>query len=483
MGASSLQRLLAKLLTAKFAAIATAVAAIASPTVSAPGIELFRKVGKDGQRCADCHSPDGIEIGVFNFPQDDIERRARNHLDAADARRIAGLLTKRPSLSHPVNPETERPLQPGHFLLPGETAVQRDGEFAAEIAKLVPGLGGPPIRTKAQAFKTRDRLLALDPRTVPVGIPFNHLSEDVFHGPAHATIADWIPDVGIGLTPEILRLQDAYLAKPTEQNLADLEKSVAGIVPKSQIHQLALAKYRALLLLTHAIRKGGPAAIRMGRVKLIGPGNPFWDIAEVTRLNTQADPRMLAMPESVSEKKRDVPLAQQFHELRLPWFWAGWTVDPTLSHIPAGFSRTGVRGDYFTDFLWSDGPYPAHMAYMMSKKLVDSAYGPQETPSPIRRHYELQFSNFLLGDHLTADDPNWRSIRPKVFKLADNAFRLSLLLLQDDIEKTGACLRPESQLTQIEAMRRFFRVGGEQKDLDLCDAIAVQLKTARVEGR
>jgi hypothetical protein len=135
-------------------------------------------------------------------------------------------------------------------------------------------------------------------------------------------------------------------------------------------------------------------------------------------------------------------------------------------------------------FLWSDGPYPIHMAFMLSKKLVEDGYGVRSGARGLPRHYEIQFSNFLIGDPLLTDDPAWRSIRPLVYKVSANAFRLALLLLDADLDRSGACIRPESQLTQIDAMRHFFRAGGgDEKDLALCDRVGSRLKAAHVDGR
>ncbi|MHB8636985.1 MAG: hypothetical protein ACYC96_11010 [Fimbriimonadaceae bacterium] len=468
----------------KVVVAALSVVAIATPTLSSPGLKLFRKAGRDGNRCANCHSPDGIEISAFGFATSDVVRRAGAHLDAADSELIAKYLRSSRIARHPLKPDSARPLQPGGAVLPGHTAAAREIAFARELGRLVPELCGAPIRSEAVALRARDRLLKLDPRTVPIGIPFNLLSEDGFHGPKHATVADWIPDVPINLTPELLRLQDAYLADPSDRNLAAMETAVAAMPPQSSFQQLALAKYRSLLLLQNAIRHGGPKAARLDHVRLVGPGNPFWEVAEVAHRNSLGDTQMLSVPAAVLDKKRTVPMAQQMREIRLPWYWIGWSVDPTLAHVEKGLSRTGVRADYFTKFLWSDGPYPIHMAFMLSKKLVDSGFGADADFGGLPRHYEIQFSNFLIGDPLLQDDAEWRGMRPLVFKISANAFRLSLLLLDADLKRTGACLRPESQLTQIEYMRHFFRGGGgDYEDLALCDRVAGELKAAHVDGR
>lgn len=451
---------------------------------AAAGLALFRKSGRDGQSCAGCHSPDGIEIGAFGFAKSDVVRRASNHLDQRDANDVAAFLQSNRAARHPLHPDSTRPLQPGGALLAGETAAARDAAFGRELAKLVPELDGAPVRSMATAMRVRDRFLRIDPRVVKVGIPFNHLSEDGFHGPLHATMADWIPDVPIGLTPQLIALQDDYLAQPDSEHLAKLDSAVAKITSQSAIHQLAILKYRSLLLLQHAIRVGGPSAARLDRIQLIGHGNPFWEVAEFANHNSLGDPKALSLPDTLLAKKHTVPMNEQMAQLRLPWYWTAWAVDPTLATIDLGLSRTAVRGDYFTRFLWSDGPYPIHMAFMLTKKLVQAGYGPILHSDGRPRHYEIQFSNFLLGDRLLATDAGWHENRNQVFKVAGNAFRTSLFLLEEDLQRTHGSVRPESQLGQIAAMRRFFDAGnGDAADTELCDRVSQELRAAHVDYR
>jgi hypothetical protein len=281
------------------------------------------------------------------------------------------------------------------------------------------------------------------------------------------------------MSPAYMAQEDQYLQHPTLDNLNSLEKSAWLMIPDNMLQQLAIAKFRALLLLQHAIRIGGPKAARLDRINLIGPGNPFWEVAEVARNNYTGDPGRFSMPKSIQEKKKGVPSSEQMHELRLPWYWTGWALDPSLTHLGRGISGTVRRADYFTRLLWDDGPYPLHMAFMLSKKLVEDGFGVDLPKSPVPQHYEIQFSNFLMEAHLSTPNPSWAPIRLQVNRVAGNAFRISLFLLEHDIDTTHACVRPESQLGEISAMRLFFQSGaGDAHDLALCDRVTSKLKVA-----
>src|SRR5262249_17874026 len=153
------------------------------------------------------------------------------------------------------------------------------------------------------------------------------------------------------------------LASPSRENLLALDRIVSRVPPRSAFEQLATAKYRSLLLLQDSIRQHGAKGAELSSINLVGSGNPFWEVAEVAHHTSQGDSRMLSIPDSVLTKKQ-IPLGEQMRELRLPWYWTGWTLDPSLLHMESGLSRTTVRGDYFTHFLWTDGPYPIHMTFM-----------------------------------------------------------------------------------------------------------------------
>src|SRR5690606_17647126 len=68
-----------------------------------------------------------------------------------------------------------------------------------------------------------DELHALDLTTLQIGIPFDHLSEDGFHGDQHLSVFEWFPAMAsaapAGTEDEWFALQDDYLADPSVEKL------------------------------------------------------------------------------------------------------------------------------------------------------------------------------------------------------------------------------------------------------------------------
>ena len=457
-------------LTVLFAAVGLA----AGSFLSDPS-PLFRKPDSKGLRCAACHSPDGIELTAYGFARRDLIRRAARHLSRKDADKLVRDLERSHPFAHPLSPTSDRPLQPGGRLLPGATPFVRDAAFGDELAKLFPALDAGPL-SKTKALRLRNALLRLDPRRVPVGIPFDRLSEDGFHGAQHATVADWIPDIPLPVDDHFFDLEDAYLARPDTLHLKLLDSDVMKMRVTSNFEALSQAKFRSLLLLQDAIRKYGRSGALLDHIRLIGHGNPFWDVAEVGHNTARSDARYLGMTADVHANKPQ-PISEQMRGLRLPWFWAGWALDPSLSHLPPGLAKTTTRADYFTHFLWEDGPYPIHMGFMLTKRLIDAGYDANASTRGFPRHFELQYSEFLQNGRLVACKG------ARLHRLVGNMLRLGLWLLDEDLGRTGACLRPESQLYEIREMRDYFAKRGNSSDLSLCDAVATRLRSARVDGR
>jgi len=444
------------------------------------GLVAFRLRDKNNQSCNECHSPDGIELSAFNFPKADIIRRASLHLDAANQLRIADyLLNQRKEISGPkLDSLSNRPLQPGGAGLSGNTAPQRDASLLNELATKIPRFFGKRISTLPQALNAENQLLKIDPRTVKVGIQFNRLSEDTYHGKSHATLADWIPDVPVHGNRILLPYQIQYLHGPSIDSLRSLDQQCRNLMPFSALELLAKNKYRSLLLLQNAIRKYGSQGANLQHIQLIGDGNPFWDVAEVARQHLDTDALTMGLPANVLKAKSGGPmLPKQMFQIELPWFWAGWCLDPSLTH--SGLFPATRRGDYFCKALWNNGPYPVHMLFAMQKRMIER-YGRQENwPKDNPTRYEIEYSFFLMAGKLPKDEPIGLKNRKLFETFAMNCFRVSLLLSQSDLSRCDTASRPESQIHQVSLMKNLLMVWhGTKSDLRLCDLVSAQLKSA-----
>lgn len=423
------------------------------------GILLWRTPDKLGRACASCHSPDGIELAAYAYDSATIRRRATPHLGAVAADKLAAyFLALRQKLKLPGNldPMRDRPMQPGGTVLDGDNAAERDSAFALSLAKHLPLLMGKPIATLQDAHAALANIRTLDPGRLPIGIAFNRLSEDRFHGDDHASLAHWIPDVEpLPFSPALQEAEDRYLAEPSTSNLAAIDRIYTSawsrMLPPSKA--VALAKARSLLVLQHRMR------VQLAELQPIphpdpskAPTNPMWEVGDLARIYTNSAQTGLALPPDVLANKVEGPtLKAQMKEMRLPWLWLGWTIDPALQRT--SYDPRVRYGDWLAELLFEDGPYPAHAALMLTKKLATEAYDPGGWSSVQPQHLVINFSWLLRGD-------NWRTYTPKepryrqaFYHFTANSFRMFALLQSEELRKTGVTYLKDPLIQQLTSMR------------------------------
>lgn len=435
-----------------------AAALLASFQVTPPDpewLKAWRTPDAKGAACASCHSPDGIELSAYGFDKADLLRRASRHLDAARQSLVLRLILA--GRDHfpagTADPMNVRPLQPGGAVLPGATAEARDGSFMDQVERVSPSLLGPRVRSLADARRVEKEILAVDLKSLPVGIAMNRLSEDGFHGEEHASLAHWIPDVPMPSTAAVIDAQQRYLESPSMATLQAMDTEVRkAFKPTSGIQMLALEKYRSLMVLQHRLRM--EAKVAPGEAEAMPEGNPFWQIAEVGRQYADSGPSQLALPSDVAQAKTTGPkLGEQMKALRLPWYWLGWIADPTLRH--SGYVLETVRADYFSLTLLQDGPYPAHALFMLTRKLIQQA---------ATRPFEIQYTFLVLEKPLIEQEPIDPARKAKFRRMAGNAFRTCLWLLTDQLKRKSETVFPESQGLQIRTIQAYLRAIGEPED-------------------
>lgn len=400
----------------------------------AKGKAAWRKQDKNGRSCIGCHSPLGLELAFYDFDDDNLLRRAGAHVSAADAQAIVGMIHARRreyKIYRPLDAMADRPLQPGGEVLPGETPAERDAAFGRELDAMLPLLTRGQVDSLAKAREVQREVLAVNLRELKIGIPMNRLSEDVFHGLEHATVADWIPDTPVPLTPEAARARDAYEADPSDAHLQALIQAVPASPPMGKAaDQLAMAKYRALLRLQAQLAH--PDRNELGpRLRF---DSPYWDVAEVARMTRGLPLTQFGLPDDIRRKKEPGPTSyQQLTSMRLPWYWIGWINDPGLQHT--GPSAKSMEGLYFGFALLDDGPYPMHAAFMFLRKQLSQAFDPAAWSRLSPQHDVLEYSSFLAGGnfrHATPVDPAAAAIYRR---FVVNEFRTSLFLLLDETRR------------------------------------------------
>jgi hypothetical protein len=415
------------------------------------GLTAWNKPDSQGRACVSCHSPQGLELAFYNFDDGDLLRRAEAHVTTVEAQTIVGMIHARRreyKIYSPLDPMKDRPLQPGGAVLPGASPADRDYEFAREIDRLIPLMTRGDVDSLAKAREAEREILALNLRRLPVGISFNRISEDGFHGPEHAMIADWIPDTPVTLTQGAIQARDAYQQDASEPNLSRFISEIPlGAFGGNVAHDLAFVKYRSLLRLQ--AQMAHPEKDELS--PKLKTENPFWDLAELARGAQQVPLRQIGLPDDIRLKKEPgPPLAQQFLSMKLPWYWTGWMSDPGLQRSRVG--RKDRRGDYFGFSLLDDGPYPMHCAFMFFRKQMTVAFIPAAWNSSIKQHFEPEYSTFLLNKNFMRFAPKDANHFALYRKFVLNAFHTSLYLLLDETRRTNVTGPKFQELSQARTM-------------------------------
>jgi hypothetical protein len=418
------------------------------------GLAVWHKPDDKGRACVSCHSPQGLELAFFDFDDEDITRRVEAHLPPADAQTIVAMVHARRrqyKIYTPLNAMADRPLQPGGDVLPGDTPAARDFAFAQEIDRLVPLLTRGDVDSLAKAKEAAKQVLAINLKTLRVGIAFNRISEDGFHGLEHATIADWIPDTPPNLPPDTIKARDDYERDLSQTNLRNLiDKLQIDNARANPADQLSLNKYRALLHLQ--------AELTHPDQNEIGPqiqfDNPYWDIAEIARTHRGMPMKQLGLPEDIRLKKEPgPPLYQQFDAMKLPWYWTGWISDPGLQHTGVnGRARTAV---YFGFALLENDPYPMHCAFMFLRKQLSEAFDPSAWTRPTPQHYVMEYSSFLGARKFEAVTPADPAAAALYRRFVLNEYRTSLYLLLDETRQTRMTDLKKPELAESRQMAEY----------------------------
>ncbi|MEM0982878.1 MAG: hypothetical protein AAGI17_02900 [Planctomycetota bacterium] len=390
-----------------------------------------------------CHGPDPLELAFAGFSDDDIFRRAEPHVNLADAQKVVDAVHYLRALYEMPerDPMEVRPFQPGAGkpleTVGGDSWSHRDQAFAAYLE----GRGfplmrvGEQIRSIPQAFAVREELHAIDPKTVDLALPFNRLSEDLHRGSEHGILADWFSDMPILPTEssyqdELFALQDAYLQDPSEPNLMrymrllmdndayfDPDGDPRNTKEAPQSGNLSQGKYELVQLASHFFRSqsAGLGGFQdAARIVFDTPEN-------ITALHGSFDPgsrktdQLFRQPFAVGsvahffDGRRDVfppalwtsyhydefvrrerlspdfSMRQQTQLIRLPWFMAGWLIDPSLHRLGGG--NTTRNAEYFSGHLMEDtgSDMMTQALYVMTMKWATEGLEP--------RAYHAQWQN------------------------------------------------------------------------------------------
>jgi len=440
------------------------------------GMKVWRQPDANGLACAFCHTPDGLEVASYNFDDENLRRRATPHLGEEGAKKIVAFMhavRKRYGIKTLLDPMKDRPLQPGGEVLPGGTPAERDLAFAKELETALPTLAAGKVDSLESALRAKDELLALDPRKLRIGIPFNRISEDGFHGMEHATFANWIADTALRFHfpwEVYFVLQDSYLRDPTDRNLL-------LIVEFPKLHQekeyaryaqlMTNDKYRALLVYQHILRSGfagGSALDQVGPVLLgklgkAGLPNPLLDLGVFADERNDTPFSQFSFPDdTLAKKEKGVTEADQMRQIRLPSLYAGWLMDQGLMRCETCPAPRATR--IFTERLLTDGPYPMHDAFAITKKLVTDGFAPEAWNGSEPQHFVIDYSAFLDRGNFEKFEPKDPEGRAIYRRFVGNSFRMSLFLYEDQESRGKAAFVDDPSAAQIPILTAYLKNAG-----------------------
>jgi hypothetical protein len=436
------------------------------------GLTTWRTADSAGNACVFCHSPDGIELAAYNFDDANLRRRALPHLGEKGADQIVQFIhavREKYGLTKLLDPETDRPLQPGGVVLAGETEQQRDYAFSKELSDRLPLLFEGSIDSAAKAQQAKEQLLALNARQLQVGIPFNRISEDSFHGKEHATFAHWIADTALEVHfpwEVYFSIHDAYLENPSDaefNRLVHFPDHAQRLYKLSQ--QMTNSKYRALMILTQDLRlraAGKPGLATAGPVMLAGLGtkgalpNPMLELGALATERAATPLSEFIFPDPILQKKTAGPDAStQIKQIRLPSLYEGWLVDQGLQRSATCPDPKATK--LVINSLLNDGPYPAHAAFVITKKMLTEGFVPEAWNQPTPQHFVIDYSTFLSDGNLTKFEPKDAAAKGLYRKFVANSFLMSLYLYQEQLTKDPTQYPGDRSLDQIPAMQIFLK--------------------------
>jgi len=389
------------------------------------GLASFRYRGKGGA-CVGCHAPDGYDLARVGYSDADIRRRALGHVDDARADILVNYVHalrqkyKMTQLLHPARYRPEQPAfdafeatTPGLEVTDPKAQEERDLAFMQSLTdqyKLSWATG--KIDSLAKAKQAYDEIRAVDLQSLRLGIPFDHLSEDGFHGDPHLSVFEWYPGIPTaaiaGKDDAWNSLMDAYIANPTDDALWAMYEGIdnltgcdADLSAQGDPNFYGRAcdwmrlKYRSLQVVQHMMRNETvtypnvfsdiPGGTPQTNLDIMIHRYPIWEAGDVLRVAPLQRPPQTACftgnnhPCTLLPPDIDATIHQNpnYEEARIKqsevfqqsWFVMSWARDPALLHESANFAT--FIGDYLESVLLAR--YDVHHAFVVAKTAVEKS--------------------------------------------------------------------------------------------------------------
>lgn len=506
----------------------------------AAGLEVWRYPGEGGA-CVGCHSPDGIELARVGYADADILRRAINHVSNEQADALVNYvhaLRQQHEMVWLLHPAKFRPLQPAHVAFSETTPglevtdpaaqVERDEAFLHHLQdELALSFTTDPIDSLAKAHTAYDELLAVDLVNLQIGVPFDHLSEDGFHGDPHLSVFEWFP--GMASAPQAadaqqwFALHDAYLADPSDEQLwafYDQIDTMTGCIDDlaqdgdpdhfGRACEWMRWKWRSLQVFQHMLRHTttvypnllvdqGDGATIQNNLDLVIARNPIWEAGDFLRIQPLqrppetecfSQPALVCtlLPENVdvtvhSNPSYEEARIKQSEVFQQSWFVMSWLRDPALLFESHNFAT--FVGDYLESVLMAH--YDVHHAFIVAKTAVEkSAAASEWLEAPDFRQGTgkiasvRSFSFKQLRNNLSQPTDN-SPRRAGYDRMLANFARMWIYLVEEDLQQTGEIYDRDEVLYAIRFMRTWIELLEGQEDAQI-NALVLSIESLAAQA-
>lgn len=478
------------------------------------GLQTFRYRGNGGA-CVGCHAPDGYDLARVGYSDADIRRRAIKHVDDARTEILVNYvhaLRQKFQMTRVLHPAKYRPEQPAFDAFEASTPglevtdpkaqEERDFAFTQSLVnqyKLLWATG--KIDSLAKAKQAYDEIHALDLRTVRLGIPFDHLSEDGWHGNEHLSVFEWYPGIPTAAAADKEAawqgLMDAYIANPTDDALWAMFDGIDALTvcdadlsgqgdPNyySRACDWMRLKYRSLQVVQHMMRNETvaypdvfsniPGGTPQTHLDTMIHRYPIWEAGDVLRIAPLQRPPQTAcftgnnhpctlLPPDIDATINDNPTYEearikQSEVFQQSWFVMSWTRDPALLHESTNFAT--FIGDYLESVLLAR--YDVHHAFVLAKTAVEKsaaagfldADGFRNGTGKIASVRTFSFKQ--LRNNLS-QPPNNDPRRATYDRLLANFARMWIYLVEDDLAQSKEIYDRDEVLYAVRYLRTWLK--------------------------
>ena len=487
------------------------------------GLAVWRYPGEGGA-CVGCHSPDGIELARVGYADADIHRRAVTHVSAEQADTLVTYvhaLRQQHDMTYLLHPAKFRPLQPAYLpfaeTTPGLEVTDPDAQEERDVAfsdhlqdDLALSWATDTIDSLAKAQTAYDELLAVNLVELQIGVPFDHLSEDGFHGDAHLSVFEWFPGMASappdGMQDSWFALHDEYLADPSQAKLwayYDQIDAMTGCIDDlaqdgdpeyfGRACEWMRLKWRSLQVFQHMLRHttttypdmlidhGGTT---LDNLDLVIARNPIWEAGDFLRIQPLQRPEQTMcfsqpalpctlLPPNVDETVHSNPSYEearikQSEVFQQSWFVMSWLRDPALLYESHNFAT--FVGDYLESVLMAH--YDVHHVFIVAKTAVEKSAASEWSEASDYRQGTGKiasvrtFSFKQLRNNFSQppdDDPR----RAAYDRMLANFARMWIYLVEDDLQQSGEIYDRDEVLYAIRYMRTWIEQLEGQEDAEI----------------